>query len=329
MEMKSIARFGLIAGLCAALLAGAAGGALAQTYPQKPIRFIIPVGPGGPTDIIARIVSQKLTASLGQPVVIDNRPGAGGLIGTELAAKAPPDGYTMLMGHIGTFGTNPSLYTKLPYDPIKDFVPVTVLARLTNILMVHPSVPAKSVKELIALAKSKPGQLNYASSGNGSSQHLFMELFKTMAGVDMVHIPYKGSAPALTDLLAGQVSVMFDGTVSALPHVRAGKLRGLAVSSASRSAVALEVPTVAEAGVPGFEANSWVGVLVPKGTRPEVAAKLHGEIVKVLRLPEVKENLLSKGAEPVGNTGDEFAAFVKAEIAKWAKVIKFTGARVD
>jgi len=301
----------------------------AQAYPVKPLRLIVPVPPGGPTDIVARIVAQELGDSLGRPVLVENRAGAGGLIGTEAAARAAPDGYTLLVGHIGTFGTNPSLYAKLPYDPIEDFVPVTQLVRLTNILCVHPALPVRSVKDLIGLAREQPGKLNYASSGNGTSQHLFMELFKTMAGVDIVNVTYKGSAPALIDVIGGQVPVMFDGISSALPHIKAEKLRALAVSSASRSPIVPDVPTLAEAGIAGFEANSWLGVLVPRGTPAEIVDLLNRELTRIVRAPPVRQNLLGKGAESVGGTQLEFAAFIRAEIDKWARVIKLTGARVN
>lgn len=313
----------------AALSIAGPGSAHAQAYPAKQIRLIVPVAPGGPTDIVARIVAQELGENLGRPVVVDNRAGAGGLIGTEIAAKAAPDGYTLLVGHIGTFGTNPSLYTKLPYDPVEDFAPVTQLVRLTNILCVNPSLPVRSVNDLVALARSQPGKLNYASSGNGTSQHLFMELFKTMAGVDIVNVTYKGSAPALIDVIGGRVPVMFDGISSALPHIKADKLRPLAVSSARRSTIVPDVPTVAEAGITGFEANSWLGILVPTGTPSEITARLNRELVKILNMPQMKQNLLGKGAESVGGTQEEFAAFIRAEIERWAKVIKLTGARVN
>ncbi len=320
----------LLAVFCfAALSLAGPGDAQAQAYPAKPLRLIVPVAPGGPTDIVARIVAQELGETLGRAVVVENRAGAGGLIGTEAAAKAAPDGYTLLVGHIGTFGTNPSLYAKLPYDPIEDFVPVTQLVRLTNILCVHPSLPVGSVRDLVGLARSQPGKLNYASSGNGTSQHLFMELFKSMAGVDIVNVTYKGSAPALIDVIGGQVPVMFDGISSALPHIKAEKLRPLAVSSASRSPIVPEVPTVAEAGIAGFEANSWLGVLAPRGTPAEIVGLLNRELAKIVQTPQVKQNLLGKGAESVGGTQPEFAAFIRAEIEKWARVIKLTGARVN
>jgi tripartite-type tricarboxylate transporter receptor subunit TctC len=320
-----------VAGLfwLAALLACVADGALAQGYPAKPIKIVVPFTPGGTTDVLARAVGQKLTANWGQPVVIDNRPGAGGNIGSEVVAKAAGDGYTLLMGTISTHGINPSLYTKLPFDAVKDFAPVSLVARVPNVLVLHPSVPANSVKELIALAKAKPGQLNFASSGNGTSIHLSGEMFKTMAGVQMSHIPYKGSAPALTDLLGGQVSLMFDNMPTALPHVKAGRLKALAVTTAKRSPALPELPTVAESGLPDFEATSWFGVLAPAATPKEIVNKLSGEIAKILKTPDVQAQLSGQGAEPVGSTAEEFATHIKSEMAKWAKVVKESGARID
>jgi tripartite-type tricarboxylate transporter receptor subunit TctC len=315
--------------LLAALLACVADGALAQGYPAKPIKIVVPFTPGGTTDVLARAVGQKLTANWGQPVVIDNRPGAGGNIGSEVVAKAAGDGYTLLMGTISTHGINPSLYTKLPFDAVKDFAPVSLVARVPNVLVLHPSVPANSVKELIALAKAKPGQLNFASSGNGTSIHLSGEMFKTMAGVQMSHIPYKGSAPALTDLLGGQVSLMFDNMPTALPHVKAGRLKALAVTTAKRSPALPELPTVAESGLPDFEATSWFGVLAPAATPKEIVSKLSGEIAKILKTPDVQAQLSGQGAEPVGSTAEEFATHIKSEMAKWAKVVKESGARID
>jgi tripartite-type tricarboxylate transporter receptor subunit TctC len=310
-------------------LTGTSEGAPAQTYPDKPIRLVVPFPAGGTTDILARAVGQKLGEHLGQQVVVDNKPGAGGNIGSDIVAKSAPDGYTLVMGTVGTHAINASLYKKMPYDHIKDFVPVSLVALVPNILVVHPSVPANSVKELIAYAKANPGKLNFASSGNGTSIHLSGELFKTTAGVEMTHVPYKGSAPAVTDLLGGQVQLMFDNMPSALPHVKAGKLKALGVTTAKRFPAAPDIPAIAEAGVPGYEASSWFGVLAPAGTPKEIVNKLSSEIAKILQTPEIKERLLSQGAEPVGNTPDQFAAFIKAETAKWAKVVKESGATVD
>lgn len=325
--MSSMLRF-LSLVLFATVLVSVAGGAFAQTYPTKPIRLIVAFPPGGATDITARTIGHKLSESLGQPVVIDNRPGAGSNIGTEIAAKASPDGYTLFMCTIAN-SINHTLYKNLPFDLVKDFAPVTQATSVTSFLVVHPSLPVKSVKELIELAKSKPGQLNYASSGIGTSPHLAAEMFKTMAGVDMLHIPYKGTAPELTDLLAGVVKIAFETTPAVLPRVKAGKLRALAVNSAKRTPLLPDVPTMSESGLPGFEVTSWNGVLVPAGTPKEIITQLHSEIVKVLQMPDVKERLSSLGADPVGNTPEQFATFIQAEIKKWAKVIKDSGARVD
>jgi tripartite-type tricarboxylate transporter receptor subunit TctC len=324
--MKTLLR---AAALTLFALTGTSEGAPAQTYPDKPIRLVVPFPAGGTTDILARAVGQKLGEHLGQQVVVDNKPGAGGNIGSDIVAKSAPDGYTLVMGTVGTHAINASLYKKMPYDHIKDFVPVSLVALVPNILVVHPSVPANSVKELIAYAKANPGKLNFASSGNGTSIHLSGELFKTTAGVEMTHVPYKGSAPAVTDLLGGQVQLMFDNMPSALPHVKAGKLKALGVTTAKRFPAAPDIPAIAEAGVPGYEASSWFGVLAPAGTPKEIVNKLSSEIAKILQTPEIKERLLSQGAEPVGNTPDQFAAFIKAETAKWAKVVKESGATVD
>jgi tripartite-type tricarboxylate transporter receptor subunit TctC len=314
----------------AGVLANAGGGAFAQsTYPVKSIRLIVPFAAGGPTDVIARAVGQKLTESLGQPVVIDNRAGSGGNIGTDIVAKAPPDGYTLVMGIVGTHAINASLYSKMPYDSVKDFAPITLTGAATIIMVAHPSVPAKSIKELIALAKSKPGQLNLASPGSGTPQHLAGELFKTMAGINMVHVPYKGAAPAVIDLLGGQVSVGFVSLPAALSHVKAGKLTALGISNARRSAIAPDVPTIAESGLPGYELENWYGVLAPAGTPREIVNKLNREIVKALQIPEVKERLNSQGFEIRTSTPEQFAAYIKSEIVKWAKIVKDSGAKVD
>jgi tripartite-type tricarboxylate transporter receptor subunit TctC len=307
----------------------AAAGAVAQTYPTQPIKIVVPFTAGGTTDILARTIGQKLGESLHQPVIVENRPGAGGNIGADVVAKSKPDGYTLVMGTIGTQSINASLYEKMPYDSARDFAPITLVAIVPNILMVHPSVPAKSVGELIQLAKSKPGVLNFASSSTGGSPHLSGEMFKQMTGVDIVHVPYKGSAPAITDLLGGQVSMMFDNMPSGLPHVKAGKLRALGVTSAKRSAAAPEIPTIAESGVPGYEVDSWFGILAPAGTPREIVNKLNVEIVKILRMPEVKQRLAEQGAEPVGNTPEQFAEHIRKETIKWARVVKASGAKVD
>ncbi len=324
--MKALARLAFLMIALAGLLAMPAA---AQTWPNKPIRFVVPFPPGGATDIIARAVSVEISKTLGQQVIIDNRAGAGGNIGTDIVAKSAPDGYTMLMGTVGTHGINVSLYSKLTYDAVKDFAPVTLVANVPNVLEVNPGLPVNSVKELIAYAKANPGKLNFASSGNGTSIHLSGELFKFMTGVDMVHIPYKGSAQAITDLLGGQANLMFDNLPPSLPHIKSGKLRALAVTTRTRSPALPEVPTMEEAGVPGYEASSWFGVLVPAGTPKDIVQRLNNEIVKALNTPALKSSLESQGAVPVGNTPEQFAAHINAEIAKWAKVVKASGAHVD
>src|SRR2546423_1447095 len=297
-------------------------------YPTKPVRIVVPFPAGGTTDIIARATAQKLSEAWGQQVIVDNRPGAAGNIGSEVVAKAAPDGYTLLMGTVGTHAINPSLYAKMPYDHIKDFTPVILVAGVPNVLVVNPDLPIKSVPELIAYAKANPGKLNFASSGSGTSIHLSGELFKAMTGVQMTHVPYKGSAPALTDLIGGQVQLMFDNLPSSLAFIKAGKLRALAVTSASRAPALPDVPTVADT-VPGFEASSWVGVLAPAGTPPEIIARINGEVTKWLATPEAKEKLTAQGANVAGGTPQDFAKHIQAETAKWAKVVKESGAKVD
>jgi tripartite-type tricarboxylate transporter receptor subunit TctC len=310
----------------ALLAAGVAG---AQSWPAKPIRWIVPFAPGGTTDILARTISDKLTIALGKPVIVENNPGAGGGVGAVQTAKAAPDGYTIMGGTISTHAINASLYKTLPYDPVKDFTPITLIARVPNLLVVNPDVPAKNVKELIALMKANPSKYTFASSGNGTSQHLSGELFKSMAGVDMQHIPYKGSPAALQDVVSGQVTMTFDNITTAWPLAKAGKLRALAVTTAKRSPIAPDVPTLAEAGLAGYEIGSWQGVFAPAGTPVDVVKRLNTEIVKIINMPDVREKLVGLGAEPVGNTPDEFAALVKGEVVKWAAVVKQSGARVD
>jgi tripartite-type tricarboxylate transporter receptor subunit TctC len=308
--------------------------ALAQAqqpaYPNRPIRLIVPYPPGASSnDILGRGIALRLTNVLGQQVVVDNRSGASGTLGSEIAARSAPDGYTLLMAVAGPISVGPSVYPNLTYDPVRDFAPVAVFATVPYVMTVGPSVPANNIKELIALAKAKPGQLTFASSGNGGSPHLCGELFKTMAGVDMQHIPYKGSPPALQDVMGGQVAMTFDNITTAWPLAKAGKLRALAVTTATRSAVAPDVPTLAESGLPGFEVGSWQGVFAPAGTPPDIVRRLNAEIVKILKLPDVAEKLVGLGAEPVGNTTEEFTVMVKAEVVKWADVVKKSGARVD
>lgn len=301
----------------------------AQTqYPSRTIRFILPFPPGGGTDTLGRLIAQKLSESLGQQVVPDNRPGGGANLGAEIAAKSPPDGYTLFMGNVA-HTINVSLYPKLNYDLVKDFAPVTILASTPNILVVHPSLPVKSVKELIAFTKARPGQIDYASAGSGSSSHLAGELFNSMSGVKLTHIPYKGGGPAVIALVSGQVSVGFATTPSVMPHVTAGKLRGLAVTSARRLPMASDLPTVSEAGIPGYEAATWYGLLVPAATPAEIITRLHATAVKVLALPDLKKRLESSGFEAIGSTPQEYAAYTTSEINKWSKVIKAAGVRAD
>lgn len=311
--------------------AGLLGGtsALAQAYPTKPVTIIVPFAAGGTTDILARIIGQALTAELGQSVVVDNRAGAGGNIGGQAAAKAAPDGHTLFMGTVGTHAINASLYKKMPFDPVKDFAPLTRVANVPNLLVANPAQPYKSVKDLIAYAKANPGKVNFGSSGNGSSIHLSGELFKSLAKVDMQHVPYKGSAPAVTDLMGNQIGIMFDNMPSAIQHVRSGSLVPLAVTTAKRSPELPNVPTIAEAGVPGYEATSWFGMFAPAGTPAPVLAKLNAAIVKVLAQPDVKKKINEQGAEVYSETPEQFAAFIQAESVKWGKVVKESGASLD
>lgn len=307
----------------------ATGAAFAQAYPSKPVTMIVPFPAGGTTDIVARLTAQKLSEAWGQPVVVDNRAGAGGNIGSAMVAKAAPDGYTILMGTVGTHAINASLYEKMPYDVVKDFAPITNVAAVPNMLVINPALPVNSVKELIEYGKKNPGKLNMASSGNGTSIHLSGELFKVMTGVQMEHIPYKGSAPALTDMMGGQVQVMFDNMPSAINHVKSGKLKALAVTTATRSPAMPDLPTIDEAGVKGFEAASWFGLLAPAGTPKEIVAKIQADVVKAMKTTDLTEKMAQQGAAAVGNTPDEFAAYIKAELAKWEKVVKASGARAD
>jgi tripartite-type tricarboxylate transporter receptor subunit TctC len=312
--------------LAAALAASAAH---ADVYPSRPIRFVVAFPPGGGTDIIARAIAQKLSERLAQQVLIDNRPGAGGNIGTDIVAKSAPDGYTMLMGSAGPLAINASLFAALPFDPQRDLAPVTLAASTPNVLVVHPSLKAATVKELIELARASPGEINFASSGFGTPAQLAGELFNSMAHVKLVHVPYKGAVPALADLLGGQVQLMFSTMPPALPHVKDGKLRALAVTSAKRSPAAPGLPTIDEAALPGFEANTWHGVVLPAGAPREVIAKLNHEIVAILHLPDVVERLESQGAEALGSTPEEFAAYIRSETAKWAKVVRESGAKAE
>ncbi len=307
--------------LSAALLASSASVALAQAYPSKAIRIVVPFPPGGSTDILARIVGQKLTAAWGQQVIIDNKPGAGGTLGAAEVARSAADGYTLLMGAVHhTIAT--SVYPKLAYDFQKDFAPVTVLAIVPNVLVLNPAVPAKSVKELIVYAKANPGKLTYGSAGMGTAHHLIGEQFNLLAGVEILHVPYKGSAPAVADLVGGQVSIMYDTVASALPHIKAGKLRALAVATPKRSSALPDVPTIAEAALPGFEVTTWFGLLGPAKTPKEIVTQLNNEIVKILNMPDVRQRLAESGAEPVGNTPEQMAAQIRNETAEFAKIVK-------
>jgi tripartite-type tricarboxylate transporter receptor subunit TctC len=316
----------LLTGILFALLSSTV--AAQANYPSKPIRFVVPYPPGGFTDILARLIGQKLTQSMGQPVVVENRGGGGSTIGSDIVAKSAPDGYTILM--VGPdLAINESLFSKLPYSAVRDFAPVSMAAWGPLVLVVHSSVPAKSVQELVAFAKSQPGQINYASGGNGTGSHLTMELFKTTAGINMVHIPYKGNGPAVNDLIGGQVSVMFLQMAVAKPYITAGNLRALAIPSPRRSSAMPELPIFAEAGFPGFDVAPWFGVVAPAKTPDTIVSKLSAEIGKVMRLPDVKRKLSEQGAEPVGNTPKEFSAFIAAEIPRWAKVVKESHARLD
>lgn len=312
----------------AVALSAAAAGAPAQNYPNRPVRFIVAQSAGGNADLVARAIAQKLGEAFGQQVVVDNRGGASGIIATELTAKAPPDGYTLLLTP-SSFGVNPSLYRKLPYDPIKDLAPVTLAASAPNILVVYPPLPVRSVKDLIELARAKPRQLNFGSSGNGGSPHLAGEMFKTMAGVELTHVPYKGASAALTALIAGEIQLNFASLPSALPLVKSGRLRAVAVTSAKRSPAVPELPTVAESGLPEFETAAWQGVFVPARTPQAIITRLNREIARIVNSPEIRERMMAEGAEPVGNTPQEFARYIEREIAKWARVVKATGMRVD
>jgi tripartite-type tricarboxylate transporter receptor subunit TctC len=306
----------------AMVLACAPVGGFAQSYPAKPIRFIVPFPPGGGNDTIARLVAQKLSAAIATQVIVDNRPGAGGTIGAEAAARSPADGYTMFLAGVATHGINPNLRKKLPYDALKDFSAVSLIASAPLLVVVHPSLPAKSIKDLVALAKARPGQINYASNGAGGSSHLAVELFDMMTGVKMTHIPYKGLAPALTDLLAGEVQVMFSSAVAMLPQVKAGRLRAIAMTGSKRSAAIPAIPTVAESGIPGYETGSWYGVVVPAGTPTAAIERLSREIQAIVKSQDITSKLNEEAVIPVGSTPDSFERHIRAELARWAKVIK-------
>jgi tripartite-type tricarboxylate transporter receptor subunit TctC len=303
--------------------------ASAQSYPTKPIRLVVPFPPGGSLDVVARAIGQKLSEAWGQPVVIDNRPGAGGNIGADLVAKSPPDGYTILEGALSTHAVNVSLYSKMPYDPVRDFAPITLVAVTPNVLVVNPSVPVNSVKELITYAKANPGKISFGSGSNGSAGHLAGELFKIEAGVDMVHVPYKGGAPAMQDLLAGQTQLMFDNLANSMQQVRAGKLKALAVTTAQRSTLVPELPTLSEAGLPGFDISTWWGFMAPAGTPKEIIAKWNAEVTRILETPDMKAFFAQQGAEARPTSPEAFGEMIRSEIAKYAKIVKASGAKVD
>jgi tripartite-type tricarboxylate transporter receptor subunit TctC len=321
--MQRILRVAIALGFALAL------DAAAQGYPAKPIRLIVPFPPGGSADILARAIGQKAGEGLGQTLVVENRPGAGTAIGAEALARSAPDGYAVMIGTVSSHAINPALNPKLPFDPVKDFTAVSLVATIPFAMIVHPSVQAKNVQEFVALARAKPGSLNYSSAGNGTSNHLAGELFKSMAGIDIVHIPYKGSAPALNDLVAGQVALMFDLVLTAAPHVKSGAARGLAVTGAQRSSVLAELPTVAESGLPGYEVSAWFGIFAPAGVPEPVVQRLNAELVKALRDSDLRQRLASQGAEPLTSTPAEFAAYLRSEIDKWGKVVKAAGMKVD
>jgi tripartite-type tricarboxylate transporter receptor subunit TctC len=301
----------------------------AQTYPVKPVRMIVPFPAGGATDIVGRLIAQKLSEAWGHQVVVDNRGGAGGTIGSEAAAKSPADGYTMLVGTSSTHAIAPSLYGRLGYDPVRDFAPVTLIASATILLAVHPSLPSRNVRELIAIAKKQPNALSFASSGNGGISHLVGEHFKSVAGIQMLHVPYKGDTPALIDLVSGQVHLMFGTAVSFLPYVKSRRLNALAVTNPKRSPIVPDIPTVAESGLPGFEALQWFGIFAPAGISRDIVAKLSADIVKAVWLADVRDRMIALGADPVGSTPEQFASFQKADAAKWAKVVKESGAKIE
>lgn len=311
------------------LLLVAALDASAADYPSRPIRLVVPFGPGSITDLLARTVSVRLPEALGQQVVVDNRPGAGGLIGSDLVAKAVPNGYSIMLGGASTFSINRSLYSSMPYDSATAFAPITQMSTNGNVLVVNPSFPVKSVKELIAYGKSNPGKLNYASTGAGGSIHLSAEMFKSMTGIDMVHVAYKASPLAHLDLIGGQVQVMFDGLPTALPQIKAGRLRALGVTAGKRSQLLPELPTIAESGLPGYEAVNWFGFATTAGAPKGTVIKLNREIVRILNLPEVRERLLSLGAEPVGSSPDQFAKHIESEAARWGKIVRALGLKAD
>jgi tripartite-type tricarboxylate transporter receptor subunit TctC len=321
-------RIAACAAFVAALMAPSfAAAQSAGSYRDRPIKFVVPVSAGGTTDIMARVLAARLSAAWGQPVIVENKPGGSGIAAAESVARARPDGYTLFMGTIGTLSVNQSLFPKLSYDSLRDFAPVTLVAVAPIVLVINPKVPARNVAELVALAKSKPGSLNYSTSGNGASPHLAAELFKSLAGIDVVHVPYNGGGPSIAAVISGDVHMMFDNVFTALPHVKDGRLRALAVASRERSKSMPDVPTMAEAGLPGHEIAGWVGLVAPAATPGEIVRKLSSELARQMALPEVREKFV--GADPVGNTPEEFAAFLRAEIAKWGKLIRESNIRPE
>jgi tripartite-type tricarboxylate transporter receptor subunit TctC len=325
-----------IVSVCVGMSAFAQASAQAQMksqagegYPTKPIHYIVPFAPGGPTDIMSRAIGERVGAAWGQQVVVDNRGGAGGNIGAELVAKSAPDGYTVMIGHVGTHAINATLYPRIPFDPVRDFTPITLVATLPLALVVNQAVPAKSVKDLLALAKAKPGQINFASAGNGGPTHLAGELFRTTAGIDIVHVPYKGNAAALTELIGGQVQMMFSNLLTSMPHVKTGKLRALAVSTAKRSPQAPDLPTVAESGVPGYDVTPWYGILGPAKLPQAIVMKWNREVARVIALPEMQQRFVGQGIDLASSTPEQFAVLIKAEVPRWARIVRQAGAKVD
>ena len=329
-KSRTLARRALVAALLGIVAAAALPpGAAADSFPSKPVKLIVPFPPGGPLDTTGREIAQKLTESWSRSVIIENKPGAGGNIGADFVAKSPPDGYTVVMGALSTHAVNPSLYPRMPYDAKKDFAPITLVAITPSVLVVNPSLPVHSVQELIEYAKAHPGKLSFGSGSIGSAGHLAGELFKVDAGVDMVHVPYKGAAPAMQALLAGDTQLMFDNLASAMSQVKAGKLRALAVTTKARSPLAPDLPTMSEAGVPGFDISTWFGLMAPAGTPPDVIAKWNADVTKVLSAPAMRAQLAAQGAEAAPDTPSEFARFIDAELVKYAKIVKASGAKVD
>jgi len=327
-QIVSIRRVAAAALAVLALVATGEAGAQAP-FPSRNARLVVPFPPGGPLDAVGRAIAQKLTEAWGQSVVVDNRPGAGGNIGADLVAKSAPDGYTVVMGALSTHAVNPSLYPSMPYDAVKDFAPITLVAVTPNVLVVNPSLPVNSVQELVAYAKARPGKLSFGSGSNGSAGHLAGELFKVDAGIDMVHIPFKGGAPATQALLAGDTQLMFDNLANAMPQVRAGKLRALAVTTAERSRLAPDLPTMAEAGLPGFDISTWFGLLAPAGTPPDVVARWNADVTRILAAPDMRERLAAQGAEAAPTTPAAFGQFIRNELVKYARIVKSSGAKVD